>query len=228
MAELFDEWSEKYEQWFQTPIGRLIMGYEQELILEMLEPDHGETILDAGCGTGIFVNDLIGAGAQVVGLELSPAMLRRSQVKFSGQAFFAVQGDMLRLPFADNTFHKTASNTAIEFIEDARSAIEELLRVTRPGGVIVVTTLNSLSPWADRRQKAAQKGHPLFGQAIFRSPEELLDLAPVKGIFKTAVHFEKEADLDAAQQIEEAGQKRDLDTGAFLAVRWEKPDHWKG
>ncbi len=223
MAELFDEWSEKYEQWFETPIGRLIKGYEQELIFQLLNPEHGETILDAGCGTGIFVIDFIEAGAHVVGLELSPIMLRRSLAKFSGQAFYPVQGDMIRLPFADNSFHKTVSNTAIEYIEDARSAIDELFRVTKPGGVIVVTTLNSLSPWADRRQKAAQKGHPLFGHVVFRSPEELLNLSPVEGNFKTAIHFEKEVDLHMAQQIEEAGRKRNLDTGAFLAVSWKKP-----
>ena len=223
MAELFDEWSEKYDHWFETPIGKLVKGYEQELILQMLDPEHGEAILDAGCGTGIFTVDLIEAGAHVVGLELSPVMLRRSWAKFSGRAFYPVQGDMIRLPFADNSFHKTVSNTAIEFMEDAGNAIDELYRVTRPGGVIVVTTLNSLSPWADRRKKAAQKGHPIFGHVIFRSPEELLGLSPVKGTFKTAVHFEKEADLYTVRQIEEEGRQKDLDTGAFLAVRWRKP-----
>lgn len=223
MAELFDDWSEKYEQWFETPIGSLIKGYEQELILQLLKPEHGETILDAGCGTGIFAADIINAGAHVVGLELSPVMLRRSVAKFSDQAFYPVQGDMNRLPFADNSFDRTVSNTAIEFIEDAGSAIDELFRVTRPGGVIVVTTLNSLSPWAHRRQKAAQKGHPLFGHVVFRSPEELLKLSPVKGHFKTAIHFEKEADPHMAQRIEESGTRRNLDTGAFLAVSWKKP-----
>ena len=202
MAELFDDWTEKYERWFETPIGRLIKGYEQELILKMLDPGHGETILDAGCGTGIFVVDLVEAGARVVGLELSPAMLRRSGAKFSGRAFYPVQGDMSRLPFADNSFPRTVSNTAIEFIEDAGSAVGELFRVTKPGGVIVVTTLNSLSPWADRRQKAARKGHPLFGHVTFRSPEELLNLSPVEGTFETAIHFEKEEDLPMARQIE--------------------------
>ncbi len=222
MAELFNEWSEKYDQWFETPIGRLIKGYEQELIFQMLNPEHGETILDAGCGTGIFVIDFIEAGAHVVGLELSPVMLRRSLAKFAGQAFYPVQGNMIRLPFADNSFPKTVSNTAIEYIPDARSAIDELFRVTKPGGVIVVTTLNSLSPWADRRQKAAQKGHPLFEHVYFRSPEGLLNLSPVEGTFKTAIHFEKEADLHMARQIEEAGRKGNLDTGAFLAVSWKK------
>jgi ubiquinone/menaquinone biosynthesis C-methylase UbiE len=224
MAEIFDDWTEKYGQWFETPIGKLIRGYEQELILEMLEPECGDIILDAGCGTGIFVADLIEAGARVIGLELSPAMLRRAKVKLSGQAFHPLQGDMIRLPFADNSFHRTVSNTAIEFIKDAGSAIDELFRVTRPGGVIVVTTLNSLSPWADRRRKAALKGHPLFGHVVFRSPEELLDLSPVKGRSKTAIHFEKETDPHTAKGIEEAGRKNDLDTGAFLAVRWEKPN----
>ena len=224
MAELFDEWSEKYEQWFETPIGRLIKGYEQELIFKMLNPEHGDKILDAGCGTGIFVVDLIEAGAHVVGLELSHVMLRRTLEKFPGQTFYPVQGDMIRLPFADNSFHRTVSNTAIEFIEDAGSAIDELFRVTRPGGVIVVTTLSSLSPWADRRQKAAQKGHPLFGHVAFRSPDELLNLSPVEGSFKTAIHFEKDVGPRMAQQIEEAGRKRNLDTGAFLAVSWKKPE----
>lgn len=223
MTELFDGWTEKYERWFETPIGSLIRGYEQELITKMLNPEHGETILDAGCGTGIFVVELIEAGAHVVGLELSSAMLRRSLAKFSGQEFFPVQGDMNRLPFADNSFHGTVSNTAIEFIQDAGNAIDELFRVTKPGGVIVVTTLNSLSPWADRRQKAAQKGHPLFGHVVFRSPEELLNLSPVKGDVKTAIHFEKEEDPHMARLVEEAGRKRNLVTGAFLAVRWKKP-----
>ena len=223
MAELFDEWPEKYDQWFESPIGRLIKGYEQELILQLLNPENGETILDAGCGTGIFTIEIIESGAYVVGLELSLIMLRRSLAKFPGQAYYPVQGDMIRLPFADNSFHKTVSNTAIEYIEDVKSSIDELFRVTKPGGVIVVTTLNSLSPWADRRHKAAQKGHPLFGQVIFRSPEELLSLTPVEGSFKTAIHFEKEADLHMAEKIEESGRKRNLDTGAFLAVRWIKP-----
>jgi len=223
MAELFNEWPEKYDEWFETPIGRLIRRYEQELIFQMLNPEDGETILDAGCGTGIFVVDLIKTGAHVVGLELSPIMLRRAFAKLAGQAFFPVRGNMVRLPFADNSFHKTVSNTAIEFIEDAGSAVEELFRVTRPGGVIVVTTLNSLSPWADRRQMAARKGHPLFQHVVFRSPEELLNLSPVAGAFKTAIHFEKDADPQLAQQIEEAGKKRSPETGAFLAVRWKKP-----
>ena len=48
---LFDEWPEKYDQWFTTPIGSLVRKYESELILDLLKPVPGEIVLDAGCGT---------------------------------------------------------------------------------------------------------------------------------------------------------------------------------
>jgi ubiquinone/menaquinone biosynthesis C-methylase UbiE len=224
MAEIFDHWAKKYDQWFETPMGRLIKGYESKLIFRMLAPEPGELILDAGCGTGIFTEDIIETGARVVGLELAFDMLRRAVTKCSGQTFHSVIGDIQRLPFADASFNKAISITAIEFIQDARRAVEELFRVTKPGGCIVVATLNSLSPWAQRRKEAAQKGHPLFKHAIFRSPDEIKNLSPVEGIVKTAIHFEKNDDPDVARKIEKSGSEKGLNTGAFLAARWLKTD----
>jgi SAM-dependent methyltransferase len=83
------------------------------------------------------------------------------------------------------------SITAIEFIKDARGAVEELFRVTRPGGLIVVTTLNRLSPWAERRRRSGKEGHGLFQSVVFRSPEDMKNLSAVTGIHKTAIHFQK-------------------------------------
>ena len=223
MAEIFDHWAEKYDQWFETPMGKLIKGYESKLILRMLAPEPGELILDAGCGTGIFTEDIIETGARVVGLELAFDMLRRAVTKCSGQTFQSVIGDIQRLPFADDSFNKAISITAIEFIQDARRAVEELFRVTKPGGCIVVATLNSLSPWAQRRKEAAQKGHAIFRHAIFRSPDEIKGLSPVEGIVETVIHFKKNDDPDMARKIEKSGSEKGLNTGAFLAARWLKP-----
>jgi ubiquinone/menaquinone biosynthesis C-methylase UbiE len=224
MAEIFDHWAEKYDQWFETPMGRLIKDYESKLILRMLAPGPGELILDAGCGTGIFTKDILETGARVAGIELAFDMLHRAVTKCSGRTFQSVIGDIQKLPFADDSFNKAISITAIEFIQDARSAVEELFRVTKPGGCIVVATLNSLSPWAQRRKEAAQKGHSLFRHAIFRSPDEIKGLSPVEGIVETAIHFEKNDDLEIVQKIEKLGSKKGLNTGAFLAARWLKPE----
>jgi ubiquinone/menaquinone biosynthesis C-methylase UbiE len=223
MAEIFDDWPERYDQWFETPIGSLVREYESGLLLEMARPARGDRILDVGCGTGIFTLDLLAAGARVTGLELSRPMLRRAGERARGLPFSMVQGDMRSLPFADRSFDKAVSVTAIEFVEDARAAVAELFRVTRPGGWIVVACLNSLSPWAVRRKAAASEGHSIFEHARFRSPAEMASIASVPALVRTAIYFQKHDDPERAKGIERDGEAQGLDTGAFLVVRWEKP-----
>ena len=128
----------------------------------------------------------------------------------------------MSLPFPEGIFDKVVSITALEFIENGQAAVRELFRVTKRGGRIVAATLNSLSPWAARRKGEASKGHAIFQRAIFRTPEELCALAPVGGQTRTAIHFRKEDNPAKAQEIEHDGREKDLDTGAFVAVRWEK------
>ena len=220
---LFDEWPETYDRWFTTPVGALVKLYENELILDLLKPSHGEVILDAGCGTGIFTLDLLKVGSRVIGLDLSLPMLLRAKEKAGGCPFEVVVGDMLTLPFPEDAFDKVVSITSLEFIEDGRAAIDELFRVTKRGGCVVVATLNSLSSWAARRKEEAKKGHALFQKAIFRSPDEFLSLAPVNGVVRTAIHFQKDDDPNAAAEIERKGQEEGLTSGAFVAACWKKP-----
>jgi len=221
-GKLFDEWPEKYDQWFETPIGTLVKKYENQLLLDLLQPRRGEMILDVGCGTGVFTLNILGLGTRVIGLDISQPMLVRARQKAEKYPFRGVAGDMRFLPFADECFDRVVSMTALEFIADGQGAIEDLFRVAKKGGVVVVTTLNSLSPWAARRKQAADRGHSLFEQMIFRSPDDLRALSPVDGTVKTAIHFLKDDDPQTAPGIERDGQKRGLDTGAFVAARWVK------
>ena len=222
-TQLFDEWPETYDRWFATPIGALVKKYESELVLDLLRPGCGEKILDAGCGTGVFTDDILSAGADVTGLDLSLPMLKRAGEKLKGHSFERVLGDLASLPFSEGSFDKVVSVTALEFVEDGAGALRELSRVTRKGGCIVVATLNRLSPWASRRKKEAQKGHTLFGQAIFRSPDELMSLAAMEGWVRTAIHFRKDEDPERVSHIEREGQRQHLNTGALVAARWERP-----
>lgn len=221
---IFDDWPAHYDEWFETPIGKAVRKGEAELIMELLSPGPGERVLDAGCGTGVFTMDILGAGSCVVGLDISGPMLNVARKKARGYPFFAVRGDMLRLPFRDNCFEKAVSITAIEFIRDARTTVDEMFRVTRPGGCVVVATLNSLSSWAgDRRTKPQGNEEQVWESATFRSPDEVLSLSPCKGMFKTAIHFRQDDNPEQVAGIERLGRFRGLRTGAFLAVRWEKP-----
>lgn len=183
-------------------------------------PFQGETILDAGCGTGLFTSDILASGSIVVGLDQSLPMLHKANRRCASLPFFALAGDMISLPFKDEAFDKSVSVTALEFIGDARAAVAELFRVTRKGGLVVVATLNSDSPWAERRKEEARRKESVFSQAIFRSPRELQALADTPSTAETAIHFGKDVNFEAALAIEQKG--RGLATGAFVAVRYQK------
>ena len=57
---------------------------------------------------------------------------------------------------------------------------------------------------------------------VFRSPDEMQAIAPLEGLVKTAIHFQKADDPKRAVAIELDGQRKNLDTRAFLAARWGK------
>jgi len=219
--QLFDDSVEYYNEWFTTPIGKLVLETEQELINRFVDASPGDTILDAGCGTGIFTIDFLKAGATVTGIDISHRMLLNAVTALKNLPFYAVQGNMLTLPFPDDEFDKTVSITALEFIREAQTAVNELFRVTRPGGIVVVATLNSLSPWAVRRSQKVEDH--LLENAFYRSPADLHSLAGLEGKTETVVHFMNDADPEEAKRIEQARKSGKLDNGAFVAVRWQKP-----
>ncbi|WP_315983609.1 methyltransferase domain-containing protein [Aliamphritea spongicola] len=144
MSQLFDAMPDPYEQWFLTPLGAVIKQLELDLIMQLVQPQPGEHILDAGCGSGIFTEPLVTAGASITGIDVSRPMLEWAEKRLPEQQFLAA--DICDLPFADGHFDKTVSITALEFIEDAQRAMDEMWRVTKPGGLMVVATLNGKAP----------------------------------------------------------------------------------
>ena len=87
----------------------------------------------------------------------------------------------------------------------------------------MVATLNSSGPWAKRRKESGKKGHSIFRKVRFRSREEITALSKVEGVIESAIHFEKEDSPENAEKAEKVGREKGLETGAFLAARWQKP-----
>ena len=223
---LFDDWPDAYEKWFDRPLGRAVLKYELGLIGKLLTPSPGDTLLDAGCGTGIFTHAFLRMGVKVTGLDLSLPMLRAARRKRTGYGMSLVQGDMLRLPFRDSTFDHVLSVTALEFLPEAAGALKECFRVVRPGGTVVAATLNRLGLWAWKRNRDARLRDSIFRNTTFRSGKDLLRMAyPRKGNYATAVHFtpyEHPLLVRLAPLMEKAGQVLHLKSGAFVAARWVK------
>jgi demethylmenaquinone methyltransferase/2-methoxy-6-polyprenyl-1,4-benzoquinol methylase len=96
----------------------------------------GDRVLDACCGTGDLALAAVAAGGRVTGLDFSERMLDRAQGKSSDVAW--VRGDVLSLPFGDESFDAVTVGFGMRNLEDLGRGLEELRRVLRPGGRLAV------------------------------------------------------------------------------------------
>lgn len=118
------------EGWFRAQLARL--------------PLHGEPVLDVGAGLGYFSRLVTELGGRPVPLDVGGRLL----AKLAGEFPHAVQGDALRLPFRDGTFRVVVSSECVEHTPDPAAAIRDMLRVLRPGGVLVLSTPNRTWRWS--------------------------------------------------------------------------------
>src|SRR5262245_9637237 len=116
----------------------------------------GDRVLDACCGTGDLAVAAHARGASVVGLDFSEPMLERARRKDSAVEW--VHGDMLALPFGDESFDAVTVGFGVRNVEDLDGGLRELRRVLRPGGRLgileITTPRGPLAPfyrvWFDR------------------------------------------------------------------------------
>ena len=111
---------------------------------ELLQPRLGARLLDVGCGTGEVVRSLagvVGAHGTVVGVEPSATMLDEARWRTRGSSLRVEfrAGDIMRLDFEDATFDGVTCERVFQHLDAPEKAIGELVRVTRPGGRVVVT-----------------------------------------------------------------------------------------
>lgn len=126
----------------QKPAG---IQESKRIMRERMALTPGEAVLEVGCGPGtdVFdVADLVGPAGRVVGLDASATMIeaarrRAAELNIRVPVTFEV-GDVQALPFADGTFDVCRAARLLEHLPDPARALGEMVRVTRPGGRIVV------------------------------------------------------------------------------------------
>ncbi len=111
----------------------------------------GLKVLDVGCGQGVDAIEYAKAGAEVVGIDLTPrhVELARENLVALGLSAEIVEGDAEQLPFADGTFDRASSNGVLHHTPDIGSALGEIRRVLKAGGEarILVYNRNSFHYW---------------------------------------------------------------------------------
>jgi ubiquinone/menaquinone biosynthesis C-methylase UbiE len=137
-----EETKTHYEQYPFIEGGETRIAWWQEYLSYFLpdELTRGSLIGDIGCGVGEILRGLSNRGAQMVGLDLTLAALRRNQeINPDAQLF---NGSAINLPFANNTFDHTISIGVLMVTPDCRKGFAEVARVTSPGGMVVLFIYN--------------------------------------------------------------------------------------
>lgn len=133
----YDAFSLSYEQGRDRGYHALIDDLEVELARRYMGP----SLLEAGCGTGLILGRLAQHCARAVGVDLSAGMLAQARRR----GLNVIQGSLDHLPFADNSFDLVVSFKVLAHVPPIREALAELVRVTRPGGHLLLEFYNQFS-----------------------------------------------------------------------------------
>ena len=101
----------------------------------------GGRVLDAACGVGWGTALLAGGCAEAVGVDLSPAAIAEAR-EAHGEAARFERGDLRELPFGDGDFDHVVCFEALAHVADPPQALDELRRVLRAGGALLVSVPN--------------------------------------------------------------------------------------
>jgi 2-polyprenyl-6-hydroxyphenyl methylase/3-demethylubiquinone-9 3-methyltransferase len=142
----------------------------------------GAVLVDAGCGGGLLAPHVERLGYRHVGVDLRGSGLRQS----AARGVSPVTGDVTALPLADGAADVVVAGEILEHVTDLPAAVAELCRVLRPGGLLVLDTVNDtrlgrfVTVTLGERVGAAPPG--IHDPALFVDPGELTTQCAKHGV----------------------------------------------
>lgn len=134
IAQSFGSASRSYD------ISARLQRFSGKHLMPWLPNKNNLTVLDLGSGTGFFTDLLASSYNQVIGLDLSKGMLHFAQ-ESRNKSINWIEADVHKIPLQDESVDFIYSNLVIQWCDPLDVAIAEMLRVLKPGGLIIFTTL---------------------------------------------------------------------------------------
>ena len=119
-----------------------------ELVGKMLEGTNAKKMLDIGCGPGVAFSAIVPNGVHYFGADSSKPMIEKCCELYHDNEFVHLAlGQMEILPFVKAAFDVVLCMGVLEYVADKKSAISEVSRVVKPGGIVIISMLNKYSPY---------------------------------------------------------------------------------
>lgn len=122
--------------------------YDRPAILDLLGPVEGLRVLDAGCGSGLYLTQLRATGAKVSGFDASADLIEIARQRQGSQVDLRVHD--LNAPLGwipDGSFDRVVMALVLHHLPDPRPALRELHRVLTPDGMLIVSTVHPTADW---------------------------------------------------------------------------------
>ena len=121
--------------------------YDRPAVLGLLGDVSGKIVLDAGCGPGFYLAELVTRNASATGFDISPAMVDRARARVAGLSDVCVASLDERLPYASSRFDVVLCALALHYAADRRATLREFARVLKPCGAVVLSTQHPTADW---------------------------------------------------------------------------------
>jgi len=165
-----------YQQWYHDYRNRFVVEMQTRLMLDMLRPVRGESVIEIGCGTGMGLRPLVAMGVEATGLDPSPYMLDIARGNIGNRADLH-RGVAEDLPFDDNSFNHAMFVTTLEFVEDPVKALEEACRVAKDR--LFIGVLNRYAIKGIQRRVKGVFTETIFNRAHFFSVWEVKQMIKI-------------------------------------------------
>lgn len=173
-----------YAEWRSSRLGQITDALEERLLLDLLGPVRGLAVLDVGCGDGVLASALARRGAWVTGLDMDPQMLFAAERRARSESIELqlVEGRAEALPFPSETFDRVVAVAVLCFVRNTNQAMNEIARVLKPGGRVVIGELGRWNSWAAFRRVKGWFGAATWKAVRFRSAGELQSVVESSGL----------------------------------------------